>query len=87
MIEYLFMAAGIISLIRAVMGPTFADRVLATGSLISVVIFLMVLQAVAARTEMYLDIAIVLMLLSFTGTLAIAKLINPREDSGKGVKE
>lgn len=79
MIEYLFMAAGIIALIRAVAGPTFADRVISISSVISLVIFLMVLQAVTSGSQIYLDIAVVLMLLSFVGTLAIAKFIKVKE--------
>lgn len=79
MIEYIFMAAGIIALIRAVAGPTFADRVISISSVISLVIFLMVLQAVTSGSQIYLDIAVVLMLLSFVGTLAIAKFIKVKE--------
>lgn len=79
MIEYLFLAAGIIALIRAVAGPTFADRVISISSVISLVIFLMVLQAVTSGSQIYLDIAVVLMLLSFVGTLAIAKFIKVKE--------
>lgn len=79
MIEYLFMAAGIIALIRAVAGPTFADRVISISSVISLVVFLMVLQAVTSGSQIYLDIAVVLMLLSFVGTLAIAKFIKVKE--------
>ncbi|MCK4496731.1 MAG: cation:proton antiporter [Candidatus Aenigmarchaeota archaeon] len=73
------MAAGIIALIRAVAGPTFADRVISISSVISLVIFLMVLQAVTSGSHIYLDIAVVLMLLSFVGTLAIAKFIKVKE--------
>jgi multisubunit Na+/H+ antiporter MnhF subunit len=78
-IEYLFMAAGIIALVRAIAGPTFADRVISISSIISVLIFLMVLQAVTSGSQIYLDIAVVLMLLSFVGTLAVAGFIKPRE--------
>jgi multisubunit Na+/H+ antiporter MnhF subunit len=80
MIEYLFIAAGIIAAARAIAGPTFADRVIAISSVVSIVIFLMVLYSVTYGIEMYLDIAIVLMMLSFVGSLAIAKLIDVSEE-------
>jgi multisubunit Na+/H+ antiporter MnhF subunit len=79
MIEYIFLAAGMIAAARAIIGPTFADRVIATGSVVSVIVFFMVYMSVQYGTALYLDIAIVLVLLSFVGTLAIAKFINPRE--------
>jgi multicomponent Na+:H+ antiporter subunit F len=78
-IEYLFIAAGVISLIRAIAGPTFADRAIAVSSVVSVVVLLMVLQAVVQETQFYLDVAIVLMLLSFVGSLAVAKFVRAKE--------
>jgi len=79
MIEYLFIAAGVIALVRAVAGPTFADRVISVSSIVSVIVFLMVIYSITVEIQFYLDIAIALMLLSFVGTLAVAKFIKPRE--------
>lgn len=80
MIEYLFIAAGLIAAARAIAGPTFADRVISISSIVSIVIFLMVFYSVSYGMELYLDIAIILMLLSFVGSLAIAKFVDIREE-------
>lgn len=80
MIEYVFMAAGAITLVRALRGKTFADRVMAVGSLVNIVVVLMVMQAVLIGEPVYLDTALVLITLSFVGTLAVAKYLTPRED-------
>lgn len=80
MIEYLFIAAGIIALGRAIRGPTFADRAISISSMISIIVFLMVFYSVSYGTEVYMDIAIILMLLSFVGSLAIAKLVDTGEE-------
>lgn len=79
MIEYIFLAAGVIAAARAIAGPTFADRVIATGSVVSMVVFFLVYISVQYASDIYLDIGIAIVLLSFVGTLAIAKFINPRE--------
>lgn len=80
MIEYLFMAAGLIALVRAVIGRTFADRVIGVGAFVNMVIIIMVIYAVNAGEGMIIDIALVLTLLSFVGTLAIAKYLTPKEE-------
>lgn len=79
MIEWFFVAAGIIATARAIAGPTFADRMIAIDAVITVIVFMMVLKSVELGAEIYLDIAIVFMLLSFVGTLAVAKFVKPRE--------
>ncbi len=80
MIEYLFMAAGIIALVRAVIGRTFADRVIGIGAFVNMVIVLMVIYAVNTGEGMIIDIALLLTLLSFVGTLSIAKYLTPKEE-------
>jgi len=79
MFEYLFLAAGIISLIRAIIGRTFADRVIGIGAFINMIILLMVFYAIGIGETMIIDIALLLTLLSFVGTLAIAKYLVPKE--------
>jgi multisubunit Na+/H+ antiporter MnhF subunit len=77
--EYLFLAAGIISLIRAVIGRTFADRVISVGAFVNMAILLMVFHATSTGETMIMDIALLMTLLSFVGTLAIAKYLIPKE--------
>ncbi len=80
MIEFLFMAAGLIALVRAVLGRTFADRVIAIGAFVNMVVILMVIYAVNTEEVMIIDIALLLILLSFVGTLSIAKFLTPKEE-------
>ena len=80
MIEYIFLVAGIIALIRAILGPTFADRLISIGTLVSISVILIVIYSVSMGLEILMDVAIVITMLSFVGTLAIAKFTKPRED-------
>lgn len=80
MIEYVFLAAGIIAILRAIAGPTFADRVISISTAMSMVVVIMVIYAITTGAEMYLDVGIMLMMLSFVGTLAIAKFTRGKED-------
>ena len=75
MIEFLFALAGIIVVLRAFLGPTFADRLLAANLIVNLVVLSMVMHAVSTGSRLYLDIPIVLSLLSLVGTLAVAKYL------------
>ena len=79
MIEYLFLVAGIIVITRGITGPTFADRLLSVNTLTSIFVMLLVILSVTLELQMYMDIAIVLTMLSFVGTLAVAKFSRPEE--------
>lgn len=80
MIEYLFLAAVVIAMIRAIAGPTFADRIISVNTMVSLVVVIMVIYAIATSSEMLLDVGIVLMMLSFVGTLAVAKFSRGKDD-------
>jgi len=73
MIEYVFALAGVLALGRIFLGPSFADRVIALGAFMNMIIVFIALYAVQTKTSFYLDIAIVMVLLSFVGNLVIAK--------------
>ena len=80
MIEFVFVLAGIISIVRLAMGPTFADRVIAGGAVMNIITVLIVWYSISSGLDFYLDVAIVMSLLSFTGTLAIAKYVRDKND-------
>lgn len=64
---------------RLVRGPTTADRLLAgelTGSLLT---FLLALVGVRYRSELYLDSALLVALLAFISTMAVARFVIRRE--------
>lgn len=73
----------LVSLVRIVIGPTLADRVLALDLL--TVVAMGFIGAVAVRTGLwlYLDIAIALALLGFLATVALARYILLRGTKGE----
>lgn len=83
MIWIIFAAAAALVAIRAMMGPTFADRVIAFDVIVNLVALLIVFHAIRIQNQLYLDIAIIIVLMSFIGTLAIARYV--RRKQGEGV--
>lgn len=85
---YLFIIAGILALVRTGLGPSFADRYLGIGAFVNVVTLLLVVHAIGTGSQFYIDTAILLVMMSFVGSLAIAKYA-PRNssstDAGNGV--
>ena len=75
--------AMLISVIRVIIGPTLADRVLALDLL--TVVAMGFVGAIAIRTglTLYLDIAISLALLGFLATIAFARYILSRHRDGE----
>lgn len=63
------------SLIRAALGPTVPDRVVALDTINTLVIAAMILLGAAYKCVIYVDVAIVYAVLSFVGTLYIAKYL------------
>jgi len=75
----MFIGAGLLGLVRAGLGPTFADRFLGISVFANIITLLMVYQAIVMAKEFYLDIAMLIVMLSFVGSLAIAKYAPKRE--------
>jgi len=75
--------AMLISVVRVVIGPTLADRVLALDLL--TVVAMGFVGAIAIRTglTLYLDIAISLALLGFLSTIAFARYLLSRQRDGE----
>ena len=74
----------LVSVVRIVIGPTLADRVLALDLL--TVVAMGFVGAIAIRTglTLYLDIAIALALLGFLATIALARYILSRAAPASG---
>ncbi|MDY6935853.1 MAG: monovalent cation/H+ antiporter complex subunit F [Spirochaetota bacterium] len=63
-----------LSIYRAVFGPTIFDRIIGSGFIGTKTIILLVLIGfIYNRIDMFIDLAIVYSILSFTGTLLFAK--------------
>lgn len=65
----------LVCVIRMILGPTNADRMLALDVINALVVIAMILLSVGFEQVIILDVAIVYALLSFVGTMYVAKLI------------
>jgi multicomponent Na+:H+ antiporter subunit F len=73
--------AALLALVRVVRGPTLPDRVVALDLLGILVVGFAVLSAAATGSSYFLDVAIVIALLSFVGTIAYARYVEMGEQS------
>lgn len=64
--------------VRAVLGPTAPDRVVAIDAMTALMVAAMVLLGIYYSAPIYFDIALVYAFLSFLGTLAISKYLEGR---------
>lgn len=83
MIEYVFLISAAILFIRALIGPTFADRILSANTAVSVVVFLMAYKS-AGLNYYLIDIALVIAMLNFVGGIAIARYSVSRAAGKRG---
>jgi len=70
--------ASILCTIRAVLGPTIPDRMVAIDTLTVIVVLILTLLGVYYRASIYLDIALIYAFLNFLGTVALAKYLEGR---------
>lgn len=74
-------AAALLALWRVVRGPSLPDRVVAIDLLGVIVTGFAVVSAASTGSSWFLDIAIVIALVSFVGTIAYARYIETAEPS------
>jgi multicomponent Na+:H+ antiporter subunit F len=72
--------AAVLSFIRLVRGPTLPDRVIAIDLIGVLMVCLLVVVAASTAQQALLDVAIVIALISFVGTVAYARYVE-REGS------
>ena len=77
---WLFSVLGLVALmllamVRLVKGPTSADRVVALDAINTLVVAAMIVLGVVFQQFIFIDVAIIYALLSFVGTLYIAKYL------------
>jgi multicomponent Na+:H+ antiporter subunit F len=65
----------LVTMVRLLLGPTVPDRVVALDTINTLTVGSMIVLAVAYRQTIFVDVAIVYALLSFVGTLYIAKYV------------
>ena len=69
----------IIAFVRLVRGPSLPDRVIALDLMATLIIAISAAYAVVTDQPAYLDVAIVLALITFQGTVAFAYYLNRRD--------
>jgi len=74
-IESAFIISGVLLVLRAILGPTYADRVISIDTLTNIIILFIVMYGIKIKNPMYLDIALLFALISYVGIIAIAKLV------------
>jgi multicomponent Na+:H+ antiporter subunit F len=70
--------AVVLSFLRLLRGPSLPDRVVAFDLMTSVAVGIMTLYSIATEETVFLDVAIVLALISFLGTVAFARYLEQR---------
>ena len=65
----------LLAMVRLVKGPTAADRVVALDAINTLVVAAMIVLGVVFHQFIFIDVAIIYALLSFVGTLYIAKYL------------
>ncbi len=68
----------VLAFIRLILGPSLPDRVVALDLMATLVIGIIAVYAMATRQPVFLDVAIILALLSFLGTVAFASYVERR---------
>jgi multicomponent Na+:H+ antiporter subunit F len=71
----MLVGAAILSFVRLLRGPTLPDRVVSVDLAGALIVGLTVVSAAVTGEEAYLDVAMVIALVSFVGTVAYARYI------------
>lgn len=74
----LTVAGGAGFLVRTVIGPSLADRVVAIDGLVVTIVAATILNAIRTDSRWFLDVAVVVAIIGFVGTSAAARFIERR---------
>lgn len=72
--------AAVLLLVRVASGPTVLDRAVALDALVSVTIGAVIVHAIVTRTTTTLPVLVVLTLVSFVGSVSVARFTKGSED-------
>ena len=73
--------AALLAFVRVARGPTLPDRVVAIDLIGVLIVGVIVVGAAATGEQAFLDVAIVIALISFVGTVAYARYVEREERS------
>jgi multisubunit Na+/H+ antiporter MnhF subunit len=68
----------VLSLLRLYLGPTLGDRIIASDAGALIVINIVTVLGLRAHTRLYADVAAVIAILAFIGTVAAARYVRGR---------
>ena len=71
--------AALLTFVRIVRGPTLPDRVVAIDLIGVLMVGVIVVSSAATGVQAFLDVAIVIALISFVGTVAYARYVEREE--------
>jgi multicomponent Na+:H+ antiporter subunit F len=78
---YFFLGTTVFSMVRIVIGPTAADRLIGLNLVSAQVLAILVLIATKEDQSIYLDVALVYDIFGFVGLLAITRYLLKKENS------
>jgi multicomponent Na+:H+ antiporter subunit F len=76
--QWYLLVCAVVCIIRLVLGPTTADRLVALNILSGIVLAFLVLSGVRHGRSIYLDVALVYDIFGFLGFLAIARFLKDK---------
>ena len=72
----------LVCLIRAFLGPTIADRLVAVDAINTQIVVALIVLGTAFKEIIYIDVAIIYAMLGFVSTLYLAKYLEGKKWSG-----
>ena len=78
---YFFLGTTVLSMVRIVIGPSSADRLIALNLVSAQVLAILVIIATKKNLSIYLDVALVYDIFGFVGLLAITRYLLKKESS------
>ena len=76
--QWFMIACAVVCVVRLILGPSAADRLVALSILSGIVLAFLVLRGVRQNRAIYLDVALVYDIFGFLGFLAIARFLRDR---------
>lgn len=81
--QWFLLFCACVCILRLILGPTSADRLVALNILSGVALGLLVVRGVAEGRSLYLDVALVYDIFGFLGFMAIARFLKDKLSQGK----
>jgi multicomponent Na+:H+ antiporter subunit F len=81
--QWFLIICAVVCIIRLLVGPTAADRLVALNILSGVALAFLVVRGVAQERVLYLDVALVYDIFGFLGFLAIARFLKDKISDGE----